>query len=41
MEGMLSPAAAAGNGGLADPLLMANGDGTGRAGAISKDKKKY
>ena len=25
---------------VADPLL-ANGDGTGRAGAISKDKKKY
>ena len=38
MEGMLSPAA--GNGGLADPLL-ANGAGTGRAGASSKDKKKY
>jgi 1,4-beta-D-xylan synthase len=41
MEGMLSPAAAAGNDGLADPLLVAIGDGTGRTGASSKDKKRY
>lgn len=42
MEGMLSPSPAAGNGGgLADPLLANSGNGMGRAGAISKDKKYW